>query len=730
MQDKTTKISNLIYGKSEKSGITSIDIDDTIATLYFQDGKTETLKHEPFLLWSRKLHSSYGELRGDQHYKYFKKYHSKSAYIKDLKWARANNHDFLAIWNPVEQLMVKNGITYYKDMKISDISILSFDIETTTLNHNNDAMILLITNTFRDKKGNIKRRLFSYDDYETQVDLINDWADFVNSVDPDVITGHNILGFDFPYIEYIYGGGLYIGKNGRASKTSRGTREFRKDGSQTITYQNIDIPGREIIDTFFLSIKYDNGRKYPSYRLKEIVKYENLEKEDRQHYNAGSIRENYRIPEEWEKIKNYAIHDADDSLAIFDLMAPSFFYYAQSISKTFQEVILGASGSQINNMMIRSYLQNGHSIPKADKPYHFEGGISRGNPGIYDWVYKVDVASLYPSIMLEYGIHNKTKDPSNYMLKILQYFTKERLKNKELGKTSQYHNDLQSAQKIIINSFYGLLGTPGLNYNSPEDAESITRHGREILMRGVDWAERLDFNIVNMDTDSFSFTSGREITKEDYSRLREDLNSQFPDKIVWEDDGIYPRFIVVKAKNYVLFDGEKIKTKGSGLKATMKEPALRKMINEIIEDLVYYSGESCIDIYTKYVKYANSVTSNEIQDWCSKKTITKAVLNPQRTNEDKILEACKHKINAGELGEGDKIWVFFDENENLKLSEDFSGSYSNKKLLEKTFKTIKIFDNIINIKDYPNYSLKKNAKKLEDLNEQKTYELPGMGKAV
>lgn len=30
--------------------------------------------------------------------------------------------------------------------------------------------------------------------------MLNAWRDFVNEVDPDVIIGYNIAGFDFPYL--------------------------------------------------------------------------------------------------------------------------------------------------------------------------------------------------------------------------------------------------------------------------------------------------------------------------------------------------------------------------------------------------------------------------------------------------------------------------------------------------------------------------------------------------
>src|ERR1035437_2153251 len=119
--------------------------------------------------------------------------------------------------------------------------------------------------------------------------------------------------------------------------------KFRKDQSQFLDYNKCYIFGREIIDTYFLSIKFDVvQKKYESYGLKPIIKAEGLEIEGRQFYDASLIRKNYTIPEEWEKIKDYALHDADDALSLWDLQGPSSFYMCNTIPKSLQELTCGA----------------------------------------------------------------------------------------------------------------------------------------------------------------------------------------------------------------------------------------------------------------------------------------------------------------------------------------------------------------------------------------------------
>lgn len=244
----------------------------------------------------------------------------------------------------------------------------------------------------------------------------------------------------------------------------------------------------------FLSIKYDISRSFESYALKSIIRDLKLEKTDRTFVDTKNItsyfQNRYTNPHEWQLVKKYAIEDSDDSLKLFDLMSPALFYFNQSVSKSFQEMICSATGSQVNNIMVRSYLQDLHSISKADQIEHFAGAISFGIPGIYYNCFKQDVSSLYPSIIRYYQIVNENKDPNKYFLMMVEYFTNERIKNKKLGKETgiQYYKDLDSSNKIAINSMYGFLGASGLNYNYPEGASKITTYGREILEKAIEFA--------------------------------------------------------------------------------------------------------------------------------------------------------------------------------------------------------------------------------------------------
>tara|TARA_R110000868_G_scaffold66014_14_gene197083 strand:- start:14929 stop:16458 length:1530 start_codon:yes stop_codon:yes gene_type:complete len=493
-----TDINRLIYGKHPQDRLVSLEVTDDQIELFIQnpDGSI-TSKFESNKFWllaSKQLDKHFIRLKGDLHYKWGRQFTTREAWSK-VKFMYSKE-DTYCIYDAKEMTMCNKGITYFKGLKPKEVSILSFDIETTGFSGTNDKL-LLISNTFRNSAGVVSRRLFAYDEYESEGQMLDDWCLFVREQNPSIICGHNIYGFDLPFLRDVADREqitLALGRNDSDITFAQKDSQKRKDGSQSISYKRVRCYGRELIDTMFLAITYDVGRKYESYGLKKIIEHEGIRFEGRVMYDAGMIKDNYQNPVEWEKIKKYCIYDSDEALQLFDLMSPSLFYLTQSVPKSFQSMIESATGSQINSVMVRSYLQEAHSLPRADERNAFQGAHSGGIPGIYKNCLKWDVASLYPSIMIEYEVCNWKKDPNGNFLSLVKTFTEERLKNKKLAKETgdQYYDDLQGAQKIFINSCYGFLGATGLLFNSVEHAAFITTTGREILEHAVKWATGKD----------------------------------------------------------------------------------------------------------------------------------------------------------------------------------------------------------------------------------------------
>lgn len=490
----------LIYGKDTTENVVSLEVGDDETTLFVEkDGVVEEVirPNKYWLLSNRRLSSSFVKLKGSQHYQYGVQFDNRQDYYKARgKWY--GSEDIYTISDPKEAYMLNFGVTYFKGMKYKDVSVLSFDIETTGLRHDDSAKLLLISNTYR-RNGVITRKLFCYDDYSDEGEMLLAWCQWVNEMDPSLLIGHNIYSFDLCYMQFIadkYNVSLDIGRDGSSVKFARRDSKKRVDGSRDQAYRKVRIYGRETVDTMFLAINYDAAtKKYESYSLKKLIEHEGLEVKGRQFYDASQIRHNYKIPSEWKKIKTYCVHDSDDALALYDLMAPAYFYMTQSIPKSFQSMIESATGSQLNALLVRSYLQEAHSIPKATPlDENVRGGISFGVPGIYRNLIKWDLKAAYPSQVLRFKLYDPVKDPAANFYKMVEFFTLQRFDLKDQYKKTKdnYYKDMEQSNKIAINSAYGLTITQGLNFNCVEIGKKITSETRAVIDMALIWASGKD----------------------------------------------------------------------------------------------------------------------------------------------------------------------------------------------------------------------------------------------
>lgn len=498
----------LVYGKNDMQRIVSVEntYDGKFRIFKELENGEVVFEDQPSIFWflsNEKISSKQETLAGSQHYKFIGKFDTFKERENVIRLLRKEHVDFYRIYDQKEQSLIYNGMTYYKGMKPNEVSTLSFDIETNSLQHYADSLILIITNTFR-RNGVLIKKSFCLDEYAgDEKKLIQDWIKFVREINPSIILGHNILGFDIPYLSFRckeLGVKFNLGRDGSQIKFDMWESSKRVDGSLTIEYVNAHIFGREICDTMFLAITYDALKKFPSYALKSLIRHLGWEKVGRTFVEAHKIGQYYKDhlagnSTNWELAKQYAVEDSDDALTLFDKFVNSYFYFTQNVSKSFQGMINSATGSQINNMMVRSYLQIGHSIAKATElTEHVAGGISFAVPMVYTNLFKVDIKACYPSQILRFKLYDEIKDPFAHFYKLVHFFTYKRFDYKKLFKETKdsYYEALDAAAKITINSAYGVTITMGLNYNCPHIGAKITAESRAIIDKALTWASGND----------------------------------------------------------------------------------------------------------------------------------------------------------------------------------------------------------------------------------------------
>ncbi|MDQ3034567.1 MAG: DNA polymerase II [Myxococcota bacterium] len=142
------------------------------------------------------------------------------------------------------------------------------------------------------------------------------------------------------------------------------------------------------------------------------------------------------------------------------------------------------------------------------------GHVLESVPGLYRDVLSFDFRSLYPSIIRTFrvdplGLWQPGEDPIEGFEGAT--FAREgallpdivaHLAEARAAAQAAQNEALSRAIKILMNSFYGVLGTPGCRFFDPKLASSITRRGHEIIDRSRSFFEERGMTVIYGDTDS------------------------------------------------------------------------------------------------------------------------------------------------------------------------------------------------------------------------------------
>ncbi len=516
---------------------------------------------------------------------------------------------YLHINDPVQQFLLLTGMTLFKGMLYSDIHRLALDIETACapgydFSNPDRPEDRIISIALMDNRG-YSEVIFGGDMDEKA--MIQALGERIARVDPDVIEGHNIFNFDLDYIikrARGHGVGLFWGRDGSAPRIrpSRFTVAER-----VIDYPRVDIFGRHVVDTMFLLQYYDvTARELESYGLKAASRHFGLSREDRVYIEGGDVDKYYR--DDPESLKKYNLDDARETLALSELLGYSFFLQGKIFPFSFQNIFVRGNATKINALFLREYLRQRASVPVASGGRAFEGGYTDiFLEGLIKNVAHCDVASLYPSIMLSYGLKPKA-DSLGVFLPLLKTLKEFRIEAKEKAAKAHerherdYYQSLQQTFKVLINSFYGYLGTEIHNFSDPEAASEVTRRGREIIRLMVEWLKKEGATPVEIDTDGIYFIPPAGVSDEkEVAALVERLSLSLPSGIEVQADGIFPAMYSYKKKNYALLDEkETLIVKGSALRSKGMERYLREFLSEMLKMILKEDARGLDGLFRDY----------------------------------------------------------------------------------------------------------------------------------
>jgi len=524
-----------------------------------------------------------------------------------------NSHLTYSRGDAITQYLMQTGKTLFKGMLFDDLYRLQLDIETYYLPGKNDGnrkgigedpiiIVSLSDNRSWEHVIHSKGR--------SEKALLEELVTIIRQKDPDVIEGHNIFGFDLPYLQRrceLNGVRFAIGRDGQMPRSYPSSIRFAE---RSADFQFCDIPGRHVIDTYFLVQNYDTSKRIlPSYGLKAVAKFFGFASPNRTYVSYKDIASTW--DNNPETLLAYALDDVRETREIAALLSGTNFSMTSMVPYTYANTSRLGPAAKIEAILIREYLKRKVSIPRPSIGQQHTGGFTEVFvKGILGPIVYADVESLYPSIMLSYGICPKTDTLKVFPailkdLRDLRFTAKKHAQEEsEAGNRSVAYNfdAMQSSFKIIINAMYGYLGFSSGIFNDFDEADRVTTKGQEIARSMIREFESRGSQVIEVDTDGIFLVPPPHVDSEEEERkLVEEVSSTMPSGIRISFDGRFRKMISYMKKNYVLLDyDDKLKLKGSSFVSRSGEKFGRDFIREGFILLLQDDIQGLHDLYVRY----------------------------------------------------------------------------------------------------------------------------------
>ena len=516
-----------------------------------------------------------------------------------------SGRDFFAFTDPVQHYLTATGRTLFKDLPFEELKRMQLEvlsvaggadpgpdnhIMSIALSDNTgwEELIVVDPSNIEESERNALRRLTA----------------LIKERDPDVIEGHNLFRFDLPYL-------VDRAKKlktkldwGRSGGFLRSRPSRLQIAEKTIDYPKFTIGGRHFVDTFLLAQFYDVGmRSLAGFERTDVARH--FELCDSEQVSALTGKELQRAYlDDSEMYRRRALCGVRETRALSDLLSPSYFIQAQIFPYNYQDVIVRGNATRINALFLREYFRQRHSIPELPMVRAFEGGYTDiFFTGVARNVWHCDIASLYPSVMLQFDCFPATDQLQifRHLLTDLRTFrleAKAKMRAQKDPATQHHLQALQNTFKILLNSFYGYLGFAQGHFADFDAAARVTQIGRDLLEKMIDWLNAHGAQVIEVDTDGIYFVPPENTDIDD---LQKNLANELPPGIDVEIDEQFHAMFSYKAKNYALLtkDGDVI-IKGGALKSRGLEKFQRVFLEEMIKLIMQGKPEAVGDLRNQF----------------------------------------------------------------------------------------------------------------------------------
>ena len=551
-------------------------------------------------------------LSGDNFYRHLAAFRTWSAYwdaVRQIERRTDSDEswpdEIYRAGSPAQQYLLQTGRTCLLDMTLDDLHRLQLDIEVyaeggfPNAERPEDKIIIV---ALSDNRGwDEVLHLRSGIDEAT---LLEELVYVLQERDPDVIEGHNIFEFDIDYLLgrcNLHGVDFAIGRDGSVPRTYDSSMRFAE---RTVDFPAVDIVGRHVIDTYFQVMSFDVfSRDLPDYSLKTAARYFGLAPEERTYIEGTEIARAWR--EERDKLLDYALDDVIETKRLAGHLSGSTFYLAQMLPMTYGSSARRGPAAKIESLFVREYLRRRHALPRSEWGSQSMGGYTDiFITGVLGPIVYADVESLYPSIMLNYDVQ-PSGDEIDLFPQLLERLTDLRLETKQDmrdAEDEEIRSELdarQSSYKVLINSFYGLLGFGLSAFNDFEEADRVARTGQKILRQLIDEIRARGGTVIEVDTDGVLFVPPEDVRGEQAEiDFTVGLTEAMPEGIRVGFDGRFKKMLSYKKKNYALLTyDDDLKFKGSSLISRSNEAFGRDFVRKAIRRLLDHDVAGLHELY-------------------------------------------------------------------------------------------------------------------------------------
>ncbi|CAI5450981.1 unnamed protein product [Caenorhabditis angaria] len=434
--------------------------------------------------------------------------------------------------------------------------------------------------------------------------LLEKWAEFIREVDPDIITGYNILNFDLPYIldrakvlklPMV----SHLGRQKDKGSVIRDAAISSKQMGSRVN-KNIDIHGRIIFDVLQVVLR---DYKLRSYTLNSVsYQFLSEQKEDVEHNIIPDLQRGNEQTRR--RLAMYCLKDALLPLRLLDKLMSIINYIEMARVTGVPMNYLLTRGQQIKilSMMLRRCKANNFFLPVIESSggdgESYEGAtVIDPIRGFYNEpIATLDFASLYPSIMIAHnlcyttllkspnGVENEdyirtpsgqyfaTQNRRKGLLPIIledllaaRKRAKNDLKNEKDEFRKMVFNGRQLALKISANSVYGFTGATVGKLPCLEISQSVTSFGRKMIDMTKSEVERIykkgamngkcpaDAKVIYGDTDSVMVKFGVETVAQAMEiglHAATEVSKIFTPPIKLEFEKVYFPYLLINKKRY------------------------------------------------------------------------------------------------------------------------------------------------------------------------------------